>query len=551
MINHEGVDRNFRFMVLEVGKQLDSTSRLLEAPSRSLLRKILSRDNYVDILKSLIEKKCISFFRHAPRLDKQSADLVSAINTITNNLERIADFCVNASSRVKKLSSPDFLEHFDFREYFNEIKAAMDVITTAVFEKDTALALRLCESEERLNDLYYADFDRVKEWLRSGEHTEDLLACLYICHYLERIGDSLQNIGEAILFAATGERLKMRQYKALDEALVASPAHSGIEDHSIEFKWETKSGSRIGKVGDGSSTGEEGEDTEAIFKEGAAEKLLREKENIERWEEFSPGLPPRVLEYRSGEEDGDAALLLEFLDGLTVHDLVLSADEAVIERAMTLLKQTLTDIWTRSRCDEVNNSHYIEQLSSRIEDVFRVHPDFRDTYRQVGSMAVRSFDELLEKGRQIDALLPAPFSVFCHGDFNTDNVIYNQREDRIHFIDLYRSRQMDYVQDISVFLVSNFRVPVFEPDLRERLNRVILDCYNFARSFARESGDETFEARLALGLVRSFMTSTRFELNEEFAKVMHMRSVYLLERVSEHQGRPWRDFGLNVDTLTF
>ena len=109
----------------------------------------------------------------------------------------------------------------------------------------------------------------------------------------------------------------------------------------------------------------------------------------------------------------------------------------------------------------------------------------------------------------------------------------------------------DYVQDVSVFLISVFRLPVFDHRTRRRLNWSIMDFFEFARKFSVENRDETFEARLALGLGRSFFTSTRFELNRKFARKMYMRSVYLLERLTEHQGRPWSEFVLPGEVLIY
>lgn len=147
--------------------------------------------------------------------------------------------------------------------------------------------------------------------------------------------------------------------------------------------------------------------------------------------------------------------------------------------------------------------------------------------------------------------MAAPFTVFIHGDFNTNNIVYNHEEQKINYIDLYRSRQSDYVQDVSVFLVSNFRLPVFDPELRERLNTVSLYFYEFFSGFAEKNADAVFEARLALALARSFYTSTRFELDNAFAKVMSLRAHYLMERLAAHKGRPWTDFRLPQDVLFY
>jgi hypothetical protein len=91
---------------------------------------------------------------------------------------------------------------------------------------------------------------------------------------------------------------------------------------------------------------------------------------------------------------------------------------------------------------------------------------------------------------------------------------------------------MDYVQDVSVFLISNFRIPEFRPRRRAQINRVIEMQLEFARNFAANQGDGTFEARLALGLVRSFVSSARFDIRRSFAEEMLRRGLYLLERLA-------------------
>ena len=118
----------------------------------------------------------------------------------------------------------------------------------------------------------------------------------------------------------------------------------------------------------------------------------------------------------------------------------------------------------------------------------------------------------------------------------------------MHFIDVHRSGQMDYARDVAVFLVSNFRIPVFEAEPRDRINGVIYNFYRFARRFASENGDDSFQARLALGLVRSLFTSTRFELDREFATLMFSRAEYLLEKLEGHEAA-WERFELPEDVL--
>lgn len=56
--------------------------------------------------------------------------------------------------------------------------------------------------------------------------------------------------------------------------------------------------------------------------------------------------------------------------------------------------------------------------------------------------------------------------------------------------------------------------------------------------------------RLCLGLVRSLLTSTRFELNQKLLQNMFLRGIYLLERITAFD-RPFEQFRLPVDVLAF
>ncbi|MBF0226914.1 MAG: phosphotransferase, partial [Desulfobacterales bacterium] len=141
--------------------------------------------------------------------------------------------------------------------------------------------------------------------------------------------------------------------------------------------------------------------------------------------------------------------------------------------------------------------------------------------------------------------------IVIHGDFNVNNIVYNKGKKKINFIDLYRSSQFDYIQDASVFLVSNFRLPVFERRLRDRLNSLIKEFYGFFKEFASDKKDTTFEIRMALALARSFFTSARFELNYSFSKNMVMRAHYLMEKIVGFQGESFENFKLPESILYY
>ncbi|MHA7840176.1 MAG: phosphotransferase, partial [bacterium] len=445
-------------------------------------------------------------------------------------LERIADFCESVVGQFAYLRSPAFASALRVEANLDEIVQGLEKIESALEERDVHKALEICRVEHALDELYAETFGDVLRRLDEGGDAQSHVTTLFIAHYFERMGDAMLNIGEAILSASLGERIKIDEFRALRDTMEETGAFEAADPAdlvSIEALGETRSGCRIDRVSD--RTGHE--ERMVVFKEGRPDKLLEEKRCIDRWNELLPGYAPEIYSFQERGESG--AILFEYIAGRTFEELVLRSQPKELHAAVGRLEAALLEIWSRTRIEEPAHPNFIAQLSTRLKEVYELHPDFRAGAVQFGGLEVVPYDELVERARGLDARLDAPFSVLGHGDLNVDNVIYDHARSSIRFIDLHRSRNMDYTQDVSVFLVSYFRLQVFDRPVRRRIQQVISRLHRFAREFAEEAGDPTFEARLAAGLARSFTTSARFVLDEEFAKSLFYRGRFLLEQLVE------------------
>lgn len=543
-----GLIKNFRFLVLEVIKQVDSALHVLDEQDGGAIRKIRSRDDYIDHLKSIIENKCYAYLRQDKTITKATVDTLRSLNVIASNLEHIADHAVSIVGQTLHFSTPSFFHRFDYNPFFQVVFEALEKVISAFHERDTSTALEICRAEVELDRLYKAKFERILAEMSAGGEVANLTTSLFIFHYLERVGDCLENIGEAILFSKMGEKMKVHQFQTLHQAMSArgkdSPAAEGMRYEGI---WGTRSGAVIGKISNEATTSTPG--GEVIFKEGEPSKILKEKENLERWSRLVPGLAPRVVDFQQNE--GDAALLIEYLKGSTFQEIAINIEPDRLEEALFQVQLTLREIWRETKQEGAPPVNFLGQLHVRLDDVLAVHPAFAGRQQQIGGLTIPGFKAVLEDCLPLDKQLVAPFSVFGHGDFNLDNIIYNADTQEVHFIDVHRSEQMDFAQDISVLAVSAFRLPVFEPELRDRLNRIARSFYRMARDFAEENGDRSFPARMAAGLVRSFVSSTRFEFQRAFAEEMMLRATYLLKRLRDHGARPWEDFHLPEDVMLY
>ena len=78
-----GLEENFRFMILEVRKQLVRTKTMLEQPEL-VHEPVVSRDEYVDNLRAVIHAKCFALVGEVE--DKWERSRLEAIDRIATEL---------------------------------------------------------------------------------------------------------------------------------------------------------------------------------------------------------------------------------------------------------------------------------------------------------------------------------------------------------------------------------------------------------------------------------------------------------------------------------
>lgn len=543
MIPNESLKGNFRFLVIEVEGQVKLTAQLLEKCNEDLLNKIASKDDYIDNLKSVVENECFSALTRQGAVAQEDLNTLRAIHIMAVNLERIGDFCVNIARQTRYLSSAAIIQHLNHREMMTAIENALSRITHVFLSRDLSGALSICRSEYLLDRMFTERFHSIMTSLRESKEVEDLVTALFIFRYLERIGDALLNIGEALLFAIKGEKLKIEQYEALQETLSHSHLKATIPELEVKSILGSRSGCRISRL-----QPKHGDQMQAIFKEGNKQKIRTEHENMRQWETIQPGLTPKIFGFHQNEES--ASIIVEYISGLTLDEILLNGEEGTLTACLEALMKTIRTIWRKTQRYGVFATDYMAQLNDRLEGICRVHPAYCRQEKALGHVHIPSSVQLIESCRRIEQAVPSPCQVFIHGDFNVNNVFYEPQHAAIRYIDLYRSRFADYIQDASVFLISNYRIPVFAENARGRLNGVIQQFLDFFRAFSQEIGDTGFEARMALALVRSFYTSTRFELNPGFSNRMFLSAHYLMESLAAHDG-PWNEFTIPMKVLLY
>jgi len=529
----EGLNVDLQFLILEVKKQAQASASVVDRPTSAKIKKINGREPFINNLKDTLESKCY-FTIH--REEEGRLNYHRAIISIAVNLERCADYFISIANQMSHVKAPGEFAEFEIKRYFQVIYKALDAIYPALVEHDLELAQGICDYEQELDDYFNETSSLIRSKLGDPNKVDDLLTLLAIAQYLERIGDCFLNIGEAILDLRLGEQLGILQFRNLQKGLASQ--NLDINDANIQFKpiMNTRSGCRVAKI---SLTTPKAVEESLFYKEGVVAKIDEEVRGLALWQEKFPGLTPKIIWHEA--KKNIATLLLEYIEGQDLLQILINGGSR-LEQAMNLLVKQQALVWKRSQKSKQMKSSYVSQLISRKSDIQSVHPGLFE--------ASHGLELMIKEARKIERQLMVPFSTLIHGDFNADNILLRLDEKQVCYVDVHRSGYGDYVQDVSVFLVSNLRVPLFSPEVRQRLNLANQRMYECAAGYAGRQKDKMFHARLALGLFRSLITSTRFVFDKQFSAELMDRAKLIVDDLKAYENKLNR-FKVNPEYILY
>lgn len=514
-----------RFLIIEVQKQLDSVTLFLETGDLRQAENGQKRVDYIDNYHVNLLNRAATYLGEQTdkdiRITVQSYEHINhGLKSLSRQLQAIIFQAKQSSTALKLLRKKNV-----FRA-LNDLQVGLELIEPAIESEGSMLAIDICRLKVHIDKRCDQQLEKYKIRLKKGQQTEALLHASFIIRDISDMGEALLRIGEGIISANMGQMIQIDRYHSLEATLTALQLNPQEDDLTIRAMGETKSGCTISGV----MTAEESEGQMlAVFKEGDKAKLKEEKTGIESWHEKFPGIAPQVYSYhKSGNK---AALLFEYLTGETFDKLLLQKNRKTLKAALNRLFETLTQIWEETRADQPYPANFMAQLRKRLKDVYEVHPEFQAPSVSINGVKSPTLEALVDDAETLESELPCPLGVYIHGDFNLDNIIYDPVDNDINFIDLHRSEYLDFVQDLSVLMVSAYRLSNFDPQVRKLIAQTMQAIYEFGQDYAEHIDDTSYHLRMALGLSRSFLTSTRFVLDKQHAKAMHFRGRYLIEQV--------------------
>jgi len=188
----------------------NSVQALLKMDTAAASR-VITGDDVIDQLFSEIEDKCVKLVATQQPMAKDLRIIITGIKILVN-LERMADYTVDIARATLELSGyPVDIRPFEYIQKMavfvqKMVKDGLDSYVHGDIEKAGAM----CRMDDEVDKLFSEAFKELIERMKGEPNVVVQHAySLFIGRYLERIADHATNIGEEVIYIATGERKEL------------------------------------------------------------------------------------------------------------------------------------------------------------------------------------------------------------------------------------------------------------------------------------------------------------------------------------------------------
>jgi len=195
--------------LLELGRVTQQTIvegvEALKTRDRVMAQSLIAQDAGINRMRYDIEERAYKLIATQQPLASDLRGII-AILLVAIELERIADHSKNLGEIVLRMGDEPLLKPLIDIPRMAEIGESMLSQVLDAFSRNDAEAGRaVCLRDDELDSLYKQVFRELMTFVMEDPRTVTrALNLLFAAHNLERIGDRITNIGERVIYAATG-----------------------------------------------------------------------------------------------------------------------------------------------------------------------------------------------------------------------------------------------------------------------------------------------------------------------------------------------------------
>ncbi len=405
------IRENLHFLCAEIDGQLLQLEAFFKEPTIARARRILERAGYAHNLKARIHAACVRQLANT-RKDNRKHLTLRSLELVATDLQRIANLARQSLRHVERIDTFATLLPERYPAIVRSVRKGVGKIENAFFDNDSKQAIEIGELQKKIETDYRKLFKAyTRDMGNPNLRPADIANSLLVANEFQRMGDSLNTISEALISANIGQAVNLERYFALQS--LKSDLEGAGGGLKIETIAETRSGSSVSAL-----KNKKTEEVAAVFKDGEKSKVREERAGVKSWHEIYPGLAPKILSYE--KRDQSAALLIEHLPGTTFEHIVLNGSEEICKKALASLSTTLKDVWKQTKTPEPAELGSMQQLTERLDEVRRIHPEFKDPATRFAGQKLPCLDGLVAEANAREMKVSAPFpSIFMATSMST------------------------------------------------------------------------------------------------------------------------------------
>lgn len=202
--------------ILAMGSRVEEDLRkallALKTGDMDLVKEVKASDQLVNALQMKIEDQAAMLIATQQPVARDLRQLVT-IFKVTDNLERIGDHAVHLAKTAKRLSDDPYPRPLERLERMAAIDVAMVHDAVAAFlNQDEALARATAAKDDGVDTEHKAFVEEVLAFLAKNPDKAQLATKLIATsNYLERLGDHVTNLCEAVVFMMTGAHTELNE----------------------------------------------------------------------------------------------------------------------------------------------------------------------------------------------------------------------------------------------------------------------------------------------------------------------------------------------------
>ena len=202
----DGVKDDVLRLGAQVEEALERAGRALVDRDSDLADRVRWDDAAVNELQRQINTEITALIATQAPVARDVRELLALYHAAAE-LERMGDYAVNIAKLAQQLASePEtpILKQIPRMEQIcrEQLRAAMRALVDISEEE----ARGVCERDDELDELYSSVYEDAMQLMSvAPERARQATHMLFAAHHLERLGDRVTNIGEDVVYLATGQ----------------------------------------------------------------------------------------------------------------------------------------------------------------------------------------------------------------------------------------------------------------------------------------------------------------------------------------------------------